>query len=88
MRTSETAKALESESSNLTHFAFRNIYHGPSSNETTEIFFSFLGPHAQHMEVPRLRVGSELQLPSYATATPDPQPTERGQGSNLHPHGY
>ena len=30
---------------------------------------SFLGPHVQHMEVPRLGVESELQLPAYATAT-------------------
>ena len=29
----------------------------------------FLGPHLQHMEAPRLRVKSELQLPAYATAT-------------------
>ena len=36
-------------------------------------FFSFLGLHLQHVEVPRLRVESELQLPAYntATATPD-----------------
>ena len=58
------------------------------------------------MEIPRLGVKSELQLPAYTTATaaldpscicslqhsswqmPDPQPTERGQGSNPHPHGY
>ena len=35
---------------------------------------SFLGPHPQHMEVPRLGVQSELQLPAYARAmtTPDP----------------
>ena len=33
----------------------------------------FLGPHLRHMEVPRLGVQSELQLPAYtaATATPD-----------------
>ena len=33
----------------------------------------FLGPHLQHMEPPRIRVKSELQLPAYATAiaTPD-----------------
>ena len=39
--------------------------------------FSFLGPHPWHMEVPRLRVKSELQLPAYptATATPDPRQT-------------
>ena len=29
----------------------------------------FLGPYLQHMEVPRLVVKSELQLPAYATAT-------------------
>ena len=54
------------------------------------------------MEVPRLGVKLELQLPAYTTATVtrdpshvtqfvttlDPRPTERGQGSNLHPHGY
>ena len=36
-------------------------------------FFVFLGPHPQHMEVPRPEVESELQLPAYtsATATPD-----------------
>ena len=28
-------------------------------------FFVFLGPHLQHMEVPRVGVESELQLPSY-----------------------
>ena len=31
-------------------------------------FFSFLGPHLQHMEVPRPGVESELQLPAYPTA--------------------
>ena len=43
-------------------------------------FFIFLGPHLWYMEVPRLGVESELQLPAYttakakatATATPDP----------------
>ena len=42
------------------------------------------------MEVSSLGVESELQLLAYttATATLDPQPTERGQGSNLPPHGY
>ena len=32
-------------------------------------FLCFLGPHLQHMEVPRLGVELELQLPGYATAT-------------------
>ena len=52
------------------------------------LFFVFLGRHPQHMEVPRLGVQSELQLLAYTTAMPDPQPTERGQGSNPHTHGY
>ena len=35
--------------------------------------FFFLGPYSRHMEVPRLGVGSELQLPAYTatTAMPD-----------------
>ena len=32
-------------------------------------FFFFLGPHAQHMEVPRLGLESKLQLPAYTAAT-------------------
>ena len=36
-------------------------------------FFFFLGPHLQHMEIPRLGVEIELQLPAYTTTTmPDP----------------
>ena len=31
--------------------------------------FVFLGLHPQHMDVPRLGVKSELQLPAYTTAT-------------------
>ena len=33
------------------------------------IFFAFLGPHLQHMEVPRLRVQMELPACNTATAT-------------------
>ena len=37
---------------------------------STRIFLCvILGPHPWHMEVPRLRVESELQLPAYTTAT-------------------
>ena len=52
------------------------------------IFFLFLEPRLQHMEVPRLGGESDLWLPAYttATATPDPQAAERGQGSNPRPH--
>jgi len=39
-------------------------------------YFCFLGPHAWHMEVPRIGIKSELQLQLLAydtpTATPDP----------------
>ena len=55
----------------------------------TFFFLVFLGSHMWHMEVPRVGVQSELQLPAYTigTAMPDPQSTEQGQGSNPHPHG-
>ena len=45
-----------------------------------------VGLHHRH-----INLGSEPRLqptPPQLMATPDPQPTERGQGSNLHPHGY
>ena len=32
-------------------------------------YFCFLGPHLWHMDVPRLGVESDLQLPAYATST-------------------
>ena len=32
-------------------------------------FFVFLGPHPQHLEVPRLGIKSKPQLPAYTTAT-------------------
>ena len=35
-------------------------------------FYLFIGPHLWHMEVPRLGIESELQLPAYATATATP----------------
>ena len=35
----------------------------------------FLGPLPQHMEVPRLGVHLELQLPAYATATATQDPS-------------
>ena len=38
-------------------------------------FFLLLGPHLHHMEVPRLRVESELQLPAYTTAIAMPDPS-------------
>ena len=38
-------------------------------------FFVFLGPHLQYMDVPRLRVESELLPPAYTTATAMPDPS-------------
>ena len=35
---------------------------------SNQLFF-FKGPHPQHMEIPRLGVESELQLPAYTTNT-------------------
>ena len=43
--------------------------------------FCFLGPHLQHMEVLRLGVESELQLPVYTTATAT---QDMSQVCNLH----
>ena len=37
--------------------------------------FVHLGPHPQHVEVPRPGVESELQLPAYSTATATPDPS-------------
>ena len=53
------------------------------------VFSVFLGLHLQHVEVPRLgsnRSCCHQPIPQL-TATPDPQHTEQGQGSNLQPHG-
>ena len=38
-------------------------------------FFVFLRPHQGHMEIPRLGIKSELQLPTYATATARQDPS-------------
>ena len=40
------------------------------------LFFCFLGLHLGHMEVPRLRVKSELQLLAYSRATAMPDPSQ------------
>ena len=45
-----------------------------NGNYTGHRILVFLGPHLWHMEVPKLGIESELQLPAYATAiaTQDP----------------
>ena len=70
-------------------------------NESSCIFLFVLfvlGPHLQHMKVPRPTPQPQQQPDpspvcdlchsSQLTATMDPEPTEWGQGSNLHPNGY
>ena len=63
------------------------------------LFFVLLGSHLWHMEVPRLGVQLELQLPAYAIAiaTQDLNHVcdlhhcwilNQGQDLNLCPHGY
>ena len=42
----------------------------------------WLGPHLWHMEVPRLGVELELQLPAYSLQ-PTPQPQQRGDPSRV-----
>ena len=39
------------------------------------VFFGFLGSYLRHMEVPRLGVKLELQLPAYTTATATQDPS-------------
>ena len=39
------------------------------------LFFCFLGPPLKHMEIPRLGVEWELQLPAHTTATAMPDPS-------------
>ena len=52
------------------------------------IILVFLGPHLQHMDIPRLGIESEMQLPAYTTATamakPDPSHTCSNAGSLTH----
>ena len=43
-------------------------------NRQISFFFFFLGPHLQHMEVPRLGADWELQLLAYTTATATQDP--------------
>ena len=50
-----------------------NLLLGSLCHETITVclvsFLFFLGLHPRHVEVPRLGVKSELQLPAYTTAT-------------------
>ena len=52
----------------------RKIMREPRSWKYTLFYPPFVQPHPRHMEVPRLGVESELQLPVYTTATATPDP--------------
>ena len=57
---------------------FTCIHNGLKNNKSINIHFFlsfFFGPQTWHIEVPRLGVESELQLPAYATATATQDPS-------------
>ena len=63
--------------------------HGPQLLSFFKIYlfilpFVLLGPHPQHMEVPRQGVESELQLPAYTTATATPDPSASATYTTAH----
>ena len=66
------------------YFSDAPIAYG-SSQARGQIGATDAGLHHSHRKAgsePNLRPTPQL------TAMPGPRPTERGQGSNLHPHGY
>ena len=68
----------------LTCRTIRELLKHSSGHTVTAVFlFCFLGPHLLHVEVPRLGIESELQLPAYTTATATQDPSHI---SDLH-HG-
>ena len=51
------------------HDSRRNASTKGHSKIVHKLFFCFLGPQQQHVEIPRLGVQLELQLLAYTTAT-------------------
>ena len=85
----------------IPHFLVCHPCHLDCGQSDVLDFLFFLGRHPQHMEVPRLEVEEEHSCwpihnhsssgsePTWQLVeTPDPKPTEQGQGLNPHPHGY
>ena len=68
------------------YFAFQGLTHGiwkfPGQGSSQSYAASLCQSHNNSGSEPCLQPTPQL------TATLDPQPTERGQGSNPHPHGY
>ena len=52
-----------------------NLIHQILASFSNFFFFCFLGPHPQHIVIPRLGVKSEWQLPAYTTDTAMPDPS-------------
>ena len=55
--------------------ALSHLRQGPPQPLPFLNFFSFLGLHVRHMEVPKLGVQSELQLLAYTTVTATQEPS-------------
>ena len=61
---------LESPGGSLLGLALaQECFTAPRVDSWAPFFFFFLGSHPQHMEVPRLGIESELQLPASTSAT-------------------
>ena len=67
------SKARDQTCNNLRVPSWIVFHCATTGTPTLFFFFFFLGPHPWHMEVPKLGVESELQLPAcgIATAMPD-----------------
>ena len=59
----------------LSYFQLLSIMNNAAVKVCVHFFFVFLGLYLRHMEVPRLGVESEPQLPVYTTATAMPDPS-------------
>ena len=68
---------------------FRAIPAAYGASQARSPIRGLIGAVAAGLRHSHSNAGSEprLQPTPQLTARPDPQPTEQGQGSNLHPHG-
>ena len=77
------------------HFLFIFVFLGPHSQHMEgsrqgrgRIGATAADLHCSHSNARCDPCDPYLRPTPQLTATPDPKPTEQGQGSNLHPHGY
>ena len=71
----QNVKYLKSCSMRLFQFSFMHLVNMQLKFFNSFFLFFFLEPHPRHMDVPRLGVKSELQLPAYTIATAMPNPS-------------